>query len=188
MTIDFDTYNNARSVSVEHVRDAPPDQVFSSLIAWLTSWERATYIDGEAISDVGLLISQANHVGLDRLVVDWLRNRESSKRREIAGSFLWGYWRFTENPDCDSIGYFRTALEHLSPAHEAYSSTLLALYAITISRGRQNVPQSLREAINTELLSQLDKLEQDATYSNVTQYLQNLRSTNCNSSSKIDCG
>ncbi len=134
MTITKDTFSDARDHKPAVLDKEDRGAVIATLLEWLRLWFSPGSFDGECIVDSGYLVGDSRHVEMDLVVWESLRGEPTSRRYEVVGAFLYGYWACRAVSDSFPLDTFAAALDTFPPNDKAYAGTALALYVALRSR------------------------------------------------------
>jgi len=154
-------------------------ELWECLRAWFAVCEEGRQkqgtktFDEERLSEAGLLVGASKHENLDRDTLDWYLERPTATRYEIMTGFLMGYWHTTKHANADAILKVLHSLNELPLVSWVYAVSLLALYEAVSSK--IVVPDSLLQDVQTALLDNLRRLEEQGLHKGVAQYLEYLR-------------
>ncbi len=174
MKFDHKIFTDPQERDEVAIKKAGFAKVMESLLVFYRGWERRSYLDHEVLLYAGMAVARAGHEGVDEHTYRWYERTPSIKRREVAASFLWGYWGVIKRLDVPSLTDMLGTLDDFSKDSFAYGASLLALHA-AISSEKTNLPEETAQKTKETLLSHLDHLENIKMHAGVVALLEYLR-------------
>lgn len=158
------------------INELSQEEFQSLLEIWLDLVEKSLPVDFEMVRYAGILCSSRNR--LDEKIMGWINSSTKEVRREIAFSFISGYWAAGRNPSEKCLSFLVEEIDSkLSKQSSSYGLALTALCLVADPVSGIRISEEKQTELQLKLLSHLEYLEELNLHGDAAEMIRPLKNT-----------